>query len=101
MSEYSCHSYLFFDLLFPLWALFSWLYRIKPSVTHEPFKRRAREHEFLVSDFTSSENVVSTPTQLRWAPILFPDKPTDFLDGLVTMCGAGSPFLRHGYAIHL
>ena len=80
---------------------FSWLYRIKPSVTHEPFTRWFREHKFLVSDFTSSGNVVTTPTQMRWAPMKFPETPTDFLDGLFTMCGAGSPFLRHGYAVHL
>ncbi|KAH7446611.1 hypothetical protein KP509_01G064800 [Ceratopteris richardii] len=30
-----------------------------------------------------------------------PESPTDFLEGLFTICGAGSPFLRHGYAIHL
>lgn len=30
-----------------------------------------------------------------------PDSPTDFIDGLYTVCGAGSSFLRHGYAIHM
>jgi homogentisate 1,2-dioxygenase len=29
------------------------------------------------------------------------DPPLDFIDGLYTVCGAGSSFLRHGYAIHM
>uniref|UniRef100_A0A7N0SY26 Homogentisate 1,2-dioxygenase n=1 Tax=Kalanchoe fedtschenkoi TaxID=63787 RepID=A0A7N0SY26_KALFE len=78
----------------------SWLYRIKPSVTHEPFKPRLPVHGKLVAEFTHS-NSSTTPTQLRWRPVEIPDKPTDFIDGLYTVCGAGSSFLRHGYAIHM
>lgn len=79
----------------------SWLYRIKPSVTHEPFSPRQPQHKFLVSDFTDPSASAITPTQLRWKPEDIPDKRTDFLDGLYTICGAGSPFLRHGYAVHM
>lgn len=78
----------------------SWLYRVKPSVTHEPFYARVPSHNFLVSEFdhkTSSAN----PTQLRWKPVDVPHSPTDFIDGLYTVCGAGSSSLRHGYAIHM
>lgn len=79
----------------------SWLYRIKPSVTHEPFKRREAGHEKLVSEFNNQSNASATPTQLRWKPPHIPDHPTDFIDGLYTVCGAGSSFLRHGFAIHM
>lgn len=78
----------------------SWLYRIKPSVTHEPFKLRSPVHPKLVSDFNQS-NSFANPTQLRWKPVEIPDMPTDFIDGLYTICGAGSSFLRKGYAIHM
>uniref|UniRef100_A0A2N9HEK3 homogentisate 1,2-dioxygenase n=1 Tax=Fagus sylvatica TaxID=28930 RepID=A0A2N9HEK3_FAGSY len=78
----------------------SWLYRIKPSVTHEPFKPRVPSHGKLVSEFNQS-NTSTTPTQLRWKPTEIPDSPTDFIDGLYTVCGAGSSFLRHGFAIHI
>ncbi|KAF9588131.1 hypothetical protein IFM89_007607 [Coptis chinensis] len=78
----------------------SWLYRIKPSVTHEPFKPRVPSHEKLVSEFNQT-NSSANPTQLRWKPVEIPDSPTDFIDGLFTICGAGSSFLRHGYAIHM
>lgn len=79
---------------------YSWLYRIKPSVTHEPFHPRIPGHKHLVSEFNQLTSSV-TPTQLRWKPAEVPDAPTDFIDGLYTICGAGSSFLRHGYAIHM
>ncbi|XP_072981924.1 homogentisate 1,2-dioxygenase [Typha latifolia] len=78
----------------------SWLYRIKPSVTHEPFHPRVPGNGRLVSEFNQSTSS-ATPTQLRWKPVDIPDSPVDFVDGLYTVCGAGSSFLRHGYAIHM
>lgn len=78
----------------------SWLYRVKPSVTHEPFKPRVPSNGRLLSEFNQS-NSSANPTQLRWKPVDIPDSPTDFVDGLFTICGAGSSFLRHGYAIHM
>jgi hypothetical protein len=79
----------------------SWLYRIKPSVTHEPFHPREPAHKRLVSDFTGSGVASVTPTQLRWKPPPIPEAHTNFIDGLFTVCGAGSPFLRHGFAVHM
>ncbi|KAH8951158.1 hypothetical protein BDL97_09G012600 [Sphagnum fallax] len=79
----------------------SWLYRIKPSVTHEPFHPRDPVHKRLVSDFTGSGVASVTPTQLRWKPPPIPEAHTNFIDGLFTVCGAGSPFLRHGFAVHM
>ncbi|KAL0399438.1 UNVERIFIED_CONTAM: Homogentisate 1,2-dioxygenase [Sesamum radiatum] len=78
----------------------SWLYRVKPSVTHEPFRPRVPSHGKLVSEFNES-NSSATPTQLRWRPVEVPESPTDFIDGLYTVCGAGSSYLRHGFAIHM
>lgn len=81
-------------------CVISWLYRVKPSVTHEPFRPRVPNHGKLVSEFNQS-NSSATPTQLRWKPVEIPDSPTDFIDGLYTVCGAGSSYLRHGFAIHM
>uniref|UniRef100_A0A6M2F9Q8 Homogentisate 1,2-dioxygenase n=1 Tax=Populus davidiana TaxID=266767 RepID=A0A6M2F9Q8_9ROSI len=82
----------------------SWLYRIKPSVTHEPFQARFPRHDKLVSEFDKS-NSYTTPTQLRWKPkpvdTVEESAPIDFVEGLYTVCGAGSSFLRHGFAIHM
>ncbi|GJN01189.1 hypothetical protein PR202_ga18435 [Eleusine coracana subsp. coracana] len=81
----------------------TWLYRIKPSVTHEPFHPRSPTNERLLGEFDRT-TTVATPTQLRWRPADVPAAAPlrlDFIDGLYTVCGAGSSFLRHGYAIHM
>ncbi|KAK1597826.1 hypothetical protein QYE76_017502 [Lolium multiflorum] len=81
----------------------TWLYRIKPSVTHEPFHPRDPPNRRLVGDFDDRTTTVATPTQLRWRPQEVPRAPphVDFVDGLYTICGAGSSFLRHGFAVHM
>lgn len=74
----------------------SWLYRIRPAVLHGEFKQI--ENKRIVSDFTQ---VPATPNQLRWDPLPIPTESTDFIDGLVTMAGTGSPDAQTGCAIHL
>eukprot|EP00271_Cylindrocystis_brebissonii_P014267 TRINITY_DN35573_c0_g1_i1.p1 TRINITY_DN35573_c0_g1~~TRINITY_DN35573_c0_g1_i1.p1 ORF type:complete len:500 (-),score=75.96 TRINITY_DN35573_c0_g1_i1:1458-2957(-) len=79
----------------------SWLYRIKPSVTHEPFRRyEGANPSRIISEFTDA-NSTWTPNQLRWWPRPIPDEPLDFVDGLVTVCGCGNPSSKSGYAIHM
>jgi len=73
----------------------SWLYRIRPSVTHKPFEKIA--NGFLTNDFSKSS---PNPNQLRWKPLPFPDTPTNFVEGLKTVAGCGDPSLRSGVAIH-
>ncbi|TFW17268.1 homogentisate 1,2-dioxygenase [Duganella callida] len=68
----------------------SWLYRIRPSAMHEPFRQIGNGR--MLSRF---DEVVATPNQLRWDPLPLPEAPTDFLDGWVTMAG------NAGLAIHL
>ncbi|KAK9820068.1 hypothetical protein WJX72_005739 [[Myrmecia] bisecta] len=76
----------------------SWLYRIRPSVTHEPFHPLNFPAEQLTADF---ERAVVTPNQLRWRPFSIPTDDVDFVRGLFTICGAGSPGKKDGYAIHV
>ncbi|KAI4991624.1 hypothetical protein ZWY2020_040010 [Hordeum vulgare] len=76
------------------------MYRIKPSVTHDPFHPRDPPNPRLLADFHSG---VATPTQLQWSP---PDLPTampgiDFVAGLYTVCGAGNSFLRHEFGVQM
>lgn len=75
----------------------AWLYRIRPSAMHGPFE--ALDHEALTNEFNA---VAPSPNQLRWNPLPLPedDEPTDFIDGLVTMAGNGSPDAQSGCAIH-
>ena len=68
----------------------SWLYRIRPSVLHEPFA--SLDPRLLRGTF---DEVPTPPTQLRWDPMPIPGDPVDFVDGLVTIGG------NQGVAIHI
>ena len=74
----------------------SWLYRIRPAAMHgrfEPFAQAAFHNGF-------SDAPVS-PDQLRWSPLPLPEARTDFIDGLFTMAGNGSPEAMGGVGVHL
>eukprot|EP00993_Chasmostoma_nieuportense_P000234 NODE_1216_length_1603_cov_26.506098_g1147_i0.p1 GENE.NODE_1216_length_1603_cov_26.506098_g1147_i0~~NODE_1216_length_1603_cov_26.506098_g1147_i0.p1 ORF type:complete len:490 (+),score=111.76 NODE_1216_length_1603_cov_26.506098_g1147_i0:88-1470(+) len=75
----------------------SWLYRILPSTVHGPYSKVDRG--FLRSDFPAEASPL--PDQLRWDPFPLPTDPTDWVQGLVTVCGAGSPEMKAGMAIHM
>jgi homogentisate 1,2-dioxygenase len=74
----------------------SWLYRIRPSAMHGTFERL--ESGLLVGGF---DDVPTPPSQLRWDPPPIPSQPTDFLEGLVTLAGNGSPATQRGAAVHV
>ena len=74
----------------------SWLYRIRPSAMHTPFKQISTG--CLVSDFAK---VPTPPDQLRWNPLPIPSTPTDFVEGIVTYAGNGDPHAQSGFGIHL
>lgn len=76
----------------------SWLYRVRPSVTHEPFHPINFPVENLTADFAHG---VVTPNQLRWSPFPIPSEPQDFVRGTFTLCGAGSAARKEGFAIHI
>jgi len=75
----------------------SWVYRIRPSVMHKPYRRI--DNGLLHS--TPFDSVPATPNQLRWSPVPIPDKPTDFLAGLITLAGSGDLATHCGVAIHV
>eukprot|EP00743_Colponemidia_sp_Colp-15_P001454 GILK01001593.1.p1 GENE.GILK01001593.1~~GILK01001593.1.p1 ORF type:complete len:490 (-),score=59.72 GILK01001593.1:102-1517(-) len=81
----------------------SWLYRIRPSVCHDPFEPSDYpDTGKVLSAFEDNAlNVVTKPNQIRWQPLPLPEQPQDFLGGLLTYCGAGSPDLKAGIAIHM
>jgi homogentisate 1,2-dioxygenase len=94
----------------------SWLYRIHPTAGHPPpvpvhgkgeKETAANAGEPLasatvVNDFSSPAAVIS-PAQARWSPFPLPatSSSVDFVQGLHTVCGAGSPALKHGLAMHI
>jgi homogentisate 1,2-dioxygenase len=75
----------------------TWLYRIRPSAMHPPFRRI--DNRLLRS--APLAEVEAPPNRLRWDPFPIPDEPADFVDGLVTMAGNGDQAQRSGVGIHL
>ncbi|RVE45437.1 hypothetical protein evm_009872 [Chilo suppressalis] len=77
----------------------SWLYRIRPSVIHKPFKR-FNAAKYLTHNWDEQE---PDPNQSRWLPFDLPalSERVDFVSGLHTVCGAGDARARHGIAIHM
>ena len=77
----------------------SWLYRIRPAAMHGAFAPFDGAHAFH-NDFGDGP---VTPDQLRWYPLPLPEATasTDFVEGLFTMAGNGSPAALHGLGIHL
>lgn len=74
----------------------SWLYRIRPSVVHKPYERI--DNGLFRSGF---DEVETTPNQLRWDPLPLPERPTTFVEGIVTMAGNGDLHVHAGNAIHV
>ena len=75
----------------------SWLYRIRPSVTHLPY---ARIGNGLVRTAPITE-AAATPNQLRWDPLPLLEEPTDLIDGLRTMGATGDASAHGGVGIHV
>jgi homogentisate 1,2-dioxygenase len=76
----------------------TWLYRVRPSAERRAL--RALPHPTLTNDFSGPVLAALA----GFAPRHIPDgadAATDFVDGLATLGGAGSPALRRGYAVHL
>ncbi|HEY8041755.1 MAG TPA: iron-containing alcohol dehydrogenase [Polyangiaceae bacterium] len=73
-----------------------WMYRIRPSFSHAAFL------PLPAARFAAPLGEVD-PNRARWRPLPIPAAPAsvDFLDGLVTLGGAGDPTAGPGYAVHL
>lgn len=74
----------------------SWLYRIRPAAVQGAFAPLA--HARFHNRF---DEVPTPPDPLRWNPFPAPDAPTDFVDGLFTLAGNGSPAGQAGIGVHL
>ena len=75
----------------------TWTYRIRPSAMHGPY-RRLQDTAWRSGPFVEVE---ATPNRLRWDPFAIPSQPTDFVDGVCTLAGCGSPDMQAGVAVHV
>ncbi len=69
----------------------TWLYRIRPSADHPPYRRIA----------AAPALAAASPNRLRWDPIPTPDAATDFLDGLLTMLATAAGACESGVTLHV
>ena len=75
----------------------TWSYRIRPSVTHEPYVELAQQ-PMRSGPFNE---VPTPPNQMRWNPLPIPEQDPDFVEGIVTLGGNGDPALQDGVGVHL
>ncbi|WP_114951390.1 homogentisate 1,2-dioxygenase [Sphingosinicella terrae] len=75
----------------------SWLYRLRPSAEHPPYRRY--EGARLFAPGTSPDPL--PPNRLRWSPLPMPEAAADFVDSLVTMVANRDPADLEGVAVHL
>lgn len=73
----------------------AWVYRIRPSAQHTPFEPLA--HDRVGEAFADRAPEINL---CGFAPMPVPEARHDFVDGLVTLGGAGRAALRRGFALY-
>ena len=77
----------------------SWLYRRVPSVVTGAYAPYAQARWTSGGDRGGMGGVAVPPDPLRWHPFPMAVQPTDFVDGLATVCANGSPDSQTGLAV--
>ena len=73
----------------------SWLYRIHPAAVHGEFTRL--DAPWVTSRF---DELTPSPNRLRWDALPVPRAATDFVEGLRTIAGNGTPDAHSGCGIY-
>jgi homogentisate 1,2-dioxygenase len=73
----------------------TYVFRAMPSVVHGRY-RPVETKTFATPPFSQPN-----PNQMRWDPFKMPAGEQDFLDGILTICGNGSPAAQSGTALHI
>jgi homogentisate 1,2-dioxygenase len=75
----------------------SWLYRMRPSAEHPPF----RPYEGASTFVAAAAKGPLAPNRLRWSPLGMPDAPVDLIDGMATMAVNRPAEDLEGVAVHI
>jgi homogentisate 1,2-dioxygenase len=75
----------------------SWQYRLRPSAEHSPYRKIS---DGLIRTAPCAEAPLS-PDRMRWNPFDWPERATDFVDGLRTIATNGEARLQRGVGVHL
>ena len=76
----------------------TWMYRIRPSVVHEPYRPFNKTTLLRSGPF---DELPTPPNQMRWNPIEFPKDAIDFVESLTTIGGNGDPAMHDGVGVHV
>ena len=71
-----------------------WMYRIRPSAMHGPYKR-------IPNGLLGGTLSEPSPNRFRWDPLPFPDEPTDFVAGIVTILANADTTGGTGVSVHI
>ena len=72
----------------------SWLYRVRPSAAHQPYRR-------IDGGLACARLAEPNPNRLRWDPLPIPKEPTDFLAGLTAMGANAEGACRDGATVYV
>ncbi|PAX08341.1 homogentisate 1,2-dioxygenase [Sphingomonas lenta] len=75
----------------------SWLYRMRPTAEHPPFRPYEGAQRFSAGDDAGP----LAPNRLRWDPVADSPPGTDLVDGLTTMLTNRHPADLDGVAVHV
>lgn len=75
----------------------SWFYRTLPSAQHGKYTLYTQKY----IDTGPSEGAPFPPNRMRWDALPMPDKPTDWVDGLISIATNGNAATHHGIGVHL
>src|SRR5258706_2600595 len=78
-------------------TLRSWLYRLRPSAMHKPY-RRVGEGQIRTAPCREAE---CSPNRLRWGAFEPPTQATDFIAGLATVATCGDAAAQRGVGVHV
>ena len=70
---------------------------MRPSAEHPPYRKYEGARLFA----GAADSGELAPNRLRWNPLPIPDKPTDLIEGIVTMAVNQAPETLEGVAVHL
>src|SRR5687768_17470535 len=75
----------------------SWLYRLRPSAEHPPYRRY--DGASLFAPGPAPEPLA--PNRMRWDKLPMPEQPADLIDSMTTMVANRSPEDLEGVAVHV
>ncbi|QQS13361.1 MAG: homogentisate 1,2-dioxygenase [Rhodospirillales bacterium] len=75
----------------------TWMYRIRPAARNAPFRPYAQP----LWRTGPVDEVPMPADRLRWSPFAAPTGPTDFIDGVATLCANGDAAMQAGIGVHV